>query len=160
MRNPTLNWLRLDKPSQAYGVRKEEGVYLGIPPLRATRSNQLGSVMSLSVNFSAGRRFQQFTVAHQPGGLIFTRVSNKSLREYWFALSTSAYVTEVRSYRAATENIGFSMGNTYQRFDKVTDNDLWVDDSFYDYEADQDRMAAADHEVWRERNVQSFTPPF
>jgi hypothetical protein len=89
--------------------------------------------MSLGIKFVYGSRFQLFDVRVMDGGLSFARRSSKSIREVWFSLHTSAMVTTQGEFRSATEHIGFTMGNTFQRIKQVAPP---LYDFVYDYEAE------------------------
>jgi hypothetical protein len=88
--------------------------------------------MSLGIKFVYGSRFQLFDIKSMQGGLSFARRSSKSIREVWFSLHTSAMVTTQGEFRSASEHIGFSMGNTFQRIKQVPP----LQDFVYDYEAE------------------------
>lgn len=88
--------------------------------------------MSIGIKFVYGSRFQLFDVKAMEGGLSFARRSSKSIREVWFSVHTSAMVTTQGEFRSASEHIGFSMGNTFQRIRQVPP----VQDFVYDYEAE------------------------
>ena len=90
--------------------------------------------MSLGIKFVYGSRFQMFDVRRMDGGLSFARRSSKSIREVWFSLYTSAMVTTQGEFRSASEHIGFSMGNTFQRIKHIPP--LPDFDFVYDYEAE------------------------
>lgn len=110
--------------------------------------------MSLSVKFTVGSRSQDFRITRLKWGFSLSRHSNQSIREVWFSFSREPMRSTQDDYRTRTSYYTLHTGNTYQRFQLV------LPDCFYDYEAEQDRMYAADHDVSRDGNVQSFTPPF
>ena len=136
--------------------------------------------MKFAFKFEYGSRFQRFEFRTFENSFSISRISNKTYRERWYTLKTSASLTVDDSgvYRSSSEDIGFTMGKTSQRFLSRDARQSLADsqsDYVYDYEMElndlygngvyctSDECGCGDRfctSVSRIANAKAYTPPF